>query len=151
MIPNGLIGGPAFPQPLDETLQEYLSRAGVAWHPLSVPERVGAEAAWRRVYRRAFRGRPRLRQGAKAEYEYRSQECDHYRIVPLPVGVPGLPVHGYRRAIAAYECRGPLVALGPFRDAELFVSPPDLAWTMVHIHEDHASGGPYFIRADWLP
>ncbi len=50
----------------------------------------------------------------------------------------------------AYECRGPLVPLGNFNSVELFVSPADLDWTMVYTHEDHAFGGPYFIKAEWL-
>jgi hypothetical protein len=132
-------------------LQDDLSRAGVAWDRLPDTERIEAEAAWRRVYGQAFRGRPRLRHGAKAEHEYRSQACDHYLIVPFSSGVSGLPVHVHRRAISAYECRGPLIALGAFRDAEFSISPPGLTWTMIHTHEDHAFGGPYFIRADWLP
>jgi len=131
-------------------LRDDLSRASVDWDRLSDRERIEAEAAWRRVYGRAFRGRPRLRHGAKADYEYRGQACDHYLIVPFSAGVPGLPVHVYRRAIAAYECRGPLIALGAFCDAEFFISPPDLSWSMIHTHEDHALDGPYFIRADWI-
>jgi hypothetical protein len=102
------------------------------------------------VYGRAFRGRPRLRHGAKADYEYRGQACDRYLIISFSAGVPGLPVHVYRRAIAAYECRGPLIALGAFCDAEFFISPPDLSWSMIHTHEDHALDGPYLIRADWI-
>ncbi len=102
------------------------------------------------MYGRAFRGRPRLRYGAKVEHEYRSQVCDHYRIVSLPVGVPGLTVHMHRREFPAFECRGPLIAPGAFCDAEFFVSPPDLAWAMIHTHEDHSFGGPYFIRSEWL-
>jgi hypothetical protein len=87
----------------------------------------------------------------KAEHEYQSQAFDHYLIVPLPAGVSGLPMTcTYRRAIGTYECRGPLVALGQFRDAEFFISPPDLTWSMIHTHEDNAWGGPYFIRADWI-
>jgi hypothetical protein len=132
-------------------LRENLDRSGVAWHRLSDPERVDAEAAWRWVYGHAFLDRPRLRHGAKADYEYRRQACDHFRIVPFSAGVPGLPVHVYRQAIGGYECRGPLIALGAFCDAEFFVSPPDLSWSMVHTHEDHALDGPYFIRADWIP
>jgi hypothetical protein len=131
-------------------LQDYLSRAGVEWRLLAEPERLGAQAAWRRVYGDAFRGRPRLRRGVKAEDEYQSQVCDHHLIVPLSASVPGLPMHTYRRPIDAYECRGPLVALGAFCDAEIFISPRDLAWSMIHTHEDHAWGGPYFIRADWI-
>lgn len=145
------IGGSAFAKSLDESLQDDLSRAGVEWARLSAWEQVEAEAAWRRIYGRAFRGRPRLRHGAKADYEYGCQACDHYLIVPFSAGVVGLPVHVYRLGIAAYECRGPLIALGAFCDAEFFISPPDLSWSMIHTHEDHALGGPYFIRADWIP
>jgi hypothetical protein len=130
---------------------DILSRTGVEWAQLPDPERVEAEAAWRRVSGRAFRARPRLRRGPKAEHEYRSQACDHYLIVPFSASVAGLPVHVYRQAIAAYECRGPLIALGMFCDAEFFISPPDLTWTMIHTHEDHAIEGPYFILADWIP
>jgi hypothetical protein len=132
-------------------LQDYLSRAGVRWDRLLDRERVEAEVAWRQVYGYAFQGRPRLRHGAKAEHEYRSQACDHYLVVPFSAGVPGLPVHLCGQAIAAYECRGPLVALGAFCAAEFFICPPDLTWAMVHTHEDHGFGGPYFIRADWIP
>jgi hypothetical protein len=53
--------------------------------------------------------------------------------------------------LGAYECRGPLVPLGEFHQAEFFVGPPDFGWTMVHTHEDHDLGGPYFVRAEWLP
>lgn len=143
-------GGSAFAKSLDEALRDYLGRGGIDWDRLPDPGQVEAEAAWRRVYGRAFRGRPRLRHGARAEQEYRSQTCGHYLIVPFSAGVSGLPVHVYRRAIAAYECRGPLIALGAFCDAEFFISPPDLIWAMIHTHEDHAIGGPYFIRADWI-
>ncbi len=52
--------------------------------------------------------------------------------------------------MSAYECHGPLVPLGEFVDVEFFVCPIDLSWAMIHTHEDHAFGGPYFIRADYL-
>lgn len=131
-------------------MQDELSRAGVEWDPLPELERVEAEAAWRRVYGRAFRGRPRLRHGAKADHACRCQPCDHYLIVPFSADVPGLPVHVYRQELSAYECRGPLIPLGAFCDAEFFIAPPDLSWSMIHTHEDHAFGGPYFIRAEWV-
>lgn len=132
-------------------MRDELGRAGVEWDRLLDPGRVEVEAAWRRVYGRAFRGRPRLRHGAKAEYEYRCQKCDHYLIVPFSAGVSGLPVSVHGRAIAAYECRGSLISLGAFCNAEFFISPPDLSWSMIYTHEDYAFGGPYFIRADWIP
>lgn len=139
------------PGSLDESLEEALSRAGVDWNRLSDLERVEAEAAWRRVYGRAFLGRPRLRHGAKADYEYRCQPCAHYLIVPFSAAVPGLPVHRGGQTLAAYGCRGPLIALGAFCNAEFFICPTDLSWSMIHTHEDHVLGGPYFIRADWIP
>lgn len=72
-------------------------------------------------------------------------------IVPFSAGVPRVAMGVYRQAIAAYECRGPLIALGAFCNAEFFICPRDLSWSMIHTHEDHAFGGPYFIRADWIP
>ena len=56
----------------------------------------------------------------------------------------------FGQAIAAYECHGPLIDLGLFCNAEFFVAPPDFTWTMVHTHENHGFGGPYFIRVDWI-
>jgi hypothetical protein len=145
------IGGSAFARSLEESLLDVLDRAGVEWAQLPDREWVNAEAAWRWVYGQAFRGRPRLRRMGRAEQEFQSQVCNHYLIVPFSAGVPGLPVHVHRRAVAAYECRGPLIALGAFCDAEFFISPPDLTWTMIHTHEDHALDGPYFLRDDWIP
>jgi hypothetical protein len=113
--------------------------------------RLAAEETWRGVYGHAFHGRPRLRHGAKADYEYQQEPCTHYLIVPFSGGVAGLPVHVLGRQLDAYECRGPLVPLGAFCDVEFFVCPTDFAWAMIHTHEDHAWGGPYFIRAEWLP
>lgn len=135
---------------MDEAVQEYLSQAGIAWDPLAEVARGAIEAAWRRMYGQAFRGRPRLKHGARAEHEYLCQACDHFFIIPFSAGVAGLPLHVRNRTIAAYECRGPLIALGEFSDAEFFIAPPDLMWTMIHTHEDHAFGGPYFMRADWV-
>jgi hypothetical protein len=132
-------------------LQDALSRAGVEWDWLPDQKRVEAEAAWRRVYGRAFRGRPRLRRGAKAEYEYSCQVCNHYLVVPFSADVFGLPVSVFRHVITAYECRGRLIAFGAYCDIEFFISPPDLSWAMIHTHEDYGFGGPYYIRAEWIP
>ena len=104
-------GRSVFATSLDEALQDCLIRAGIDSHRLTDPVRVNTEAAWRRVYGRAFRGQPRLRHGARAEHEYGCQACHHFLIVPFSAGVAGLPINVHRRTIAAYECRGPLVAL----------------------------------------
>jgi hypothetical protein len=131
-------------------LREYLAGSGVEWRLLEEPAQLGAEAEWRSIYGGAFQGRPCVRRGAKAEYEYLRQPCAHYLVVPFTSGLPGTSVHVYRRAIGAYECQGPLVPLGRFCNAEFFVCPPDFGWTLVHTHEDYAFDGPYFMRREWL-
>jgi len=143
-------GESAFATKLDDDLRECLARSGVEWRLLEEPAQRDAEAEWRSIFGEAFRERPRLRRGAKAEYEYLQQPCTHYLIVPFTSGVAGTAVHVYRRAIGGYECRGGLVPLEQFCDAEFFVSPMDFDWTLVHTHEDYAFDGPYFIRREWL-
>jgi hypothetical protein len=100
-------------------LQAYLSQSGVQWDRLDETARLTAEQTWRAIYGSAFRGRPRLRRGARAEYEYQQEACRHYLIVPFSEGVAGLPVHVLGRRWDAYECCGPLVPLGAFHNVEL--------------------------------
>jgi hypothetical protein len=144
------LGESAFPTKLDDDLREFLAGSGVEYNLLEQAAQLDAEAAWRSIFGAAFRGRPRLRRAAKAEYEYLQQPCAHYMIVPFTWGVPGTSVHVYRQAISAYECLGPLVPLGRFCDAEFFVSPMDFGWTLVHTHENYAFDGPYFLMREWL-
>jgi hypothetical protein len=143
--------GTIFAKSIDDELQERFTAAGVTWSQLTDFARKEAETAWRWVYGRAFRGRPRLKHGFRADHEYAWQSCDHYLVVPFSTGVAGLPLHVLGRTISAYECCGPLLPLGDYHNAEFFVCPLDLSWTMVHTHKDHALGGPYFIRAEWMP
>lgn len=145
------MGDFAFARAYDDEFQDYLRESGVQWDRLDETARQAAEDDWRAIYGQAFRGRPRIRRGAKADYEYQLEPCTHYRIVPFSAGVPGLPVHVLGLQMGAYECRGSLVPLGAFCNVEFFVCPMDFAWTMIYTHEDHAFGGPYFIRAEWLP
>jgi hypothetical protein len=135
----------------DHELRDHLSRAAVKWTPLDDAASGAVERSWREIYGRAFVGRPRLRQGTKAEHAYAQEICTCYLIVPFTSNVDGLPIHVVDRSVRAYECHGPLIPLGAFHDVELFACPSDLAWTMVHTHEDHSCGGPNFIRRNWLP
>jgi hypothetical protein len=135
----------------DEELPEDLDRAGVNWEVLDETSRRAVENAWREIYGRAFRGRPRLRHGTKAEHAYEQLQCDRYFIVPFAANVTGLPICVMKiRGLEGYECSGPLIPLGKFHMAEFFVAPTDFAWTMVHTHEDHGCGGPYFMMREWL-
>ncbi|MCE9566051.1 MAG: hypothetical protein K8U57_28865 [Planctomycetes bacterium] len=135
----------------DSMLQTLLGAAGVTWRPLAESERVEAEQQWRAVYGEAFAGRPRLRHGTRAEFEFARQLADRWLIVPLSSGFPGTSVARYGSVPTGYECEGALVPLGAAHNVEFSVSPADLSWTMLHTHEDHALGGPYFIRREWLP
>jgi hypothetical protein len=122
----------------------------VQWSPLDSAAAIHAEQTWRNIYAKAFVGRTRARVGAKAEHAYRTQHCDHYLVVPFTSGVNGLPIHITGSQLAAYECRGSLTDLSGFNNVELFVAPASFDWTMVYTHEDHALGGPYFHRREWL-
>ena len=136
-----------------EDLPQYLSNAGVKWDVLERAAKLQIELDWRGIYGPAFIRLPRHRVGHKAEHEFAREPCTHYLIVPFTSDVPRIPMHIQgrgKRTLDAYECEGPLVALGEFCQAEFFVAPLDLSWTMVHTHEDHALGGPYFIRREWL-
>ena len=142
--------GDAFARDCDNKLQDYLSQSGVEWDQLDETACLAAEDFWRGIYGRAFLGRSRLKHGAKADFEYQRESCNHYLVVPFSAGVAGLPVHVRGRRMSGHVCRGPLVTMAAFCDVEFFVCPTDFAWAMVHTHEDHAFGGPYFIRAEWL-
>jgi len=134
-----------------DILASLLDAAGVTLRPLSEPERAEAERQWRAVYGEAFRGRPRLRHGIRAEAEYARQPAGRWLVAPLSAGVAGTPVAPTGPAATGYECEGPLVPLGAAHAIEFAVFPSDLSWTMLHTHEDHALGGPYFICQAWLP
>lgn len=133
------------------TLTDYLRRSGVEWALMDEPSAIEAEFDWRQRYGAAFGDRFRCKQDAKAEHEYAAEACDQYFVVPFSSDVAGLPVRVRERSLSAFRCHGPLVPLGEFHNAEFFVCPQDYAWTMVHTHEDHSLGGPYFTRAEWLP
>jgi hypothetical protein len=141
----------SFARALELQLQDFLTKSGVEWYVLDEPGRIDAWERWRSLYGLAFRGRPRLRHGVKAEHEFGQIACDDYVILPICAKIDGLPMGQPGHPIHAYQCRGPLVPLGAFCVLEFCVSPPDLGWTMVHTHEDHGYGGPYFLRREWIP
>lgn len=94
----------------------------------------------------------RQKQGTKAQFEYSQQSAQTFMIVPFLCNISAplsIRFRGPRKA--AYECHGDgtLPDLSEFRDIEFFVIPDDLAWTMIHTHEDYGFGGPYFVHRDW--
>jgi hypothetical protein len=146
------MSGPPDPvSPNDAELRSLLDAARVTWRPLTNAERAEAEEQWRAVYGQAFRRRPRLRHGARADFEYAQQPAGRWLIVPLAAGVEGTAVSPIGPAVGGYECDGPVIALGVLCNSEFAVSPADLSWAMLYTHEDHALGGPYFVHREWVP
>lgn len=139
----------------DETLEEFLTAAGVAWNVIPAARHQSLANEWEQIYGRHFVGSVRLRHrsGAKAEFEYAKEQAVQFTIVPFlgtRAGPHGLSKPGPRTA--AYECRGggSLPDLSSFAKLDFFIVPADWSWTMVHTHEDHTLGGPYFVRREWL-
>lgn len=136
---------------IDQRLLDFLAARQVEVRVLDVQETVNVEHRWREIYGHAFAGRPRLRQGVKAESAYEDVTCLQYWIIPFSSKLLGTAVQPYGPRRVGYECRGRLVPLSCFHTIEFFVSPDDFHWTMVHTHEDHGFGGPYFLDRDWIP
>jgi hypothetical protein len=136
----------------DELLEQFLSEHGFAWEELPRDRHLKVVQAWQSIYGRVWTKGQRQREGVRAEAEYRCEHADIFVVVPLN-GSGGPATLGRESGLAcAYECRGSgaLPDLSEFADCEFFISPPDLSWTMVHNHEDHAWGGAYFVRKEWL-
>lgn len=153
-------------RPIRCRLESYLDDAGVRRCLLDEIGRRKAEEGWREVYGQAFRHmwswahsrhraapahQARYRTGSKAEYEYLQEICTDFLVITFSAAVPGLPLGTPAPVGLGYQCLGPLVSLAEFADIEFFVSPPDFSWSMIYTHEDDSYGGPYFIRAGWIP
>ena len=136
----------------DESLERHLTRSGVAWSVIPWEEHVRLNNEWDTVYG-DFRRWLRYKQGAKAQFEYSPQNADAFMIVPCLGNVAGPHSINKREARkAACDCHGDgtLPDLSAFAPMDFFIVPHDFTWTMLHTHEDHGLGGPYFVREDWL-
>lgn len=127
-----------------EELYELLNGNGIDVMPLDRKRIQEVESNWRAVFGNAFEGKNPYRKGTKAESEFQHLECSHFLIITFSAKVAGTPIHPVASGHFGLECRGRLLSLSRFHAIEFFISPVDFAWTMVHTHEDHASGGPYF-------
>ncbi len=137
---------------LGEALLVHLTQCGITWEVLSLARYALLLDEWRALYGRVWMDGSRHRRGHRAQHEYEQQHTDAFYIGFLEPG-SGVPeVVDHRRRMTGYECRGPggLPDLSAFCSLEFFVSPADLSWTMVHTHEDHAYGSPYFVRKGWV-
>jgi hypothetical protein len=137
-----------------EPLQDYLTEQGITWDVVSDVRHWSLEAKWQSIYGDVWRLGMRHKQGQKAQGHYAAQVASEFLIVPFLGDVAGPHSIGDHGPVAAaYQCRGDgrLPDLSQFTPSvDFFVIPPDFNWTMVHTHEDHEFGGPYFIQAEWL-
>ena len=136
-----------------DPLERYLADHGVTFTAIPSARHIALEREWQSIYDNVWRLGMRHKQGARALDEAARRRADTFLIVPF------LGNHAGPHALAdrnprpcAYECTGDLPDLSPFASLDFFVAPPDLRWTLLHTHEDHALGGPYFVdRAGLVP
>jgi hypothetical protein len=137
---------------MEEELCEYLTQEGITWEVLPLTRYAALIDEWRSIYGRVWTDGLRHKHGYRAQYEYEQQRAAVFCVAFLESnsGVPTITAR--RRHTTGYECHGPgrLPDLSAFCSLEFFVSPPDLSWTMVHTHEDHGYGGPYFVQKEWV-
>jgi hypothetical protein len=136
----------------DERLEQVLTQCGLGWSIIPWEQHCSLCNEWEALYG-SYPHWVRSKQGAKAQFEYSQQTAETFMIVPFLGDVAG--PHSIRKRClrtAAYECRGDgsLPDLSAFAGTDFFIVPADRSWTMIHTHEDHALGGPYFVRKDWV-
>lgn len=136
-----------------EKLEAFLTECGLTWDAIPRERHQALAAEWQTVYGNCFEFRCRLREGGRAQFEYSQEVAECFMVVPFLSNVGG--PHSINKSgpgTAAYQCQGDgrLPDLSSFKDIDFFIMPPDLAWTMIHTHEDHGFGGPYFIRREWV-
>src|SRR5262245_27223307 len=90
--------------PRDDALRAQLQKAGVESRRLPVTSHRDWEAAWRKIYLRAFLPGSRFRHGARAIDEYLQENASRWLIVPFLTKVPGTSVHVHSRQMNAFEC-----------------------------------------------
>ena len=137
----------------DESLQDLLTEHGISWEMIPWDRHTALEKEWESYYGNVWKLEMRHKHEDQARYEYAKESAADFLIVPFLGRFSGPHLIGRRqRHPAAYECHGTgtLPDLSSFDYLEFFVAPLDLAWTMVHTHEDYGYGGPYFIRKEWL-
>ena len=132
----------------NEKLEQFLQQQGIAWKVIPVGRHVGLESEWQTIYGKTGNLGGQRRRGHKALSEYQRESAVNFIIVPFLHGGPYTQKSKTRTT--AYECHGNgmLPILSSFCAVELFISPPDMSWTMIHTHEDHGYGGPDFVRRD---
>ena len=136
---------------LIKELEHFLVNSGFSVELLSPSQTRALAQDWCDIFGDAWETKCPMRVGDSALYEYLQQSAGVFQVMPLPTGKPPEVCRG-SQIKQAIECCGdkPLPDLSAFASLELSISVQDYMWTMVHTHEDHAFGGPYFIQREWV-
>ena len=84
--------------------------------------------------------------GSKAIAKWLSTNTNDLILLFLSARIIAFPISENNRPCTAHRYTGPIIDLSAYNELEFAVFPDSFEWTLVHTHEDHAFGGPYFIR-----
>ncbi|MCY1015537.1 DUF4275 family protein [Pyxidicoccus sp. MSG2] len=135
---------------------EVLSRCGGSFQELPRRERWRLMQAWRDVYAASLHaqtgawkrgeldwhvfsfGHAHALRGSKAQHAYALEPPGALLVIPESEALPAVRLEGEG-----------LPDFSLLRQ-DLYVWPPDLAWTMAFTHELPGGNGPYFSRREWM-
>lgn len=132
---------------IDE-LVECLRRSKVCVEAIPRAEKYRLWECWLDAFKAMFEEHVSKKEGAKARHAYRMENAREWLILSIDDSTYISFAHTSGPSFGL-RCAGPLVPLDTFCGIEFVVAPDDLAWTMVHTHEDDGYGGPWYTRADW--
>ncbi len=123
----------------------YLADCGVSMTERTRQESFAITKHWTSTFATSSHERVEM-YGSRAVAEWLATSEDDLVLLFLSSRITAFPISQNTRPCSAYAYRGPVVDLSPYHDLEFAVFPERLNWTLIHTHEDGASGGPYFIR-----
>ena len=128
-------------------LEPYLLHHDIKWKRLSRNDHQDLLARWGSLYNGMFGPGAKINSGARALQEVELDYHEHFFLVPYR-NSHNLDVSAVS---SAYECFA--VSIPDLnrctREMDIFVSPPDLSWTLVYL-SGKTPGGPYFTRPEWI-
>ena len=130
-----------------DRLEAEFSGGYQTWRRCSTAEHDELLRRWRAAYPGDVTGYARGKKGSRAQEELATQGGGRHFVVLLRD--PSARGVGRRVAYEGVAERIPdLTWLSHYMD--FFISPPDLAWTMIYEHEADEFGGPFFTRREWV-
>jgi hypothetical protein len=135
-------------------IEHFLDRRAILWTRLDRKAWGNWWKRWVAIYGGMFLPGTRCKQGNKGRHELAQLAVGRFVILAIPDSRV-VPLAGNTGRGFAYECSFEEPSLVPdlssFSGWDFTQSAYDLAWTMVHTHEDDGWGGPYFSRREWQP